>query len=340
MGNRWQLEHFKLDDFDRQGIGNLELYPGDDGPLWKSVFMRGSSELAPDPNGVEIEIRLYRKEPLIEFRYRLRKRSSTDPESLYAAFPFGDLPEWLQPDGSLVLRFDSAGSQIAAASQQLPRTSSDWHAANNFVEVERSNYRYHLSSPEIFLHQFGDIQLGKFRESPTTDKPHVYSWLFNNYWVTNFLADQNGELTWTQSIRGSYIIDCDLNNHFQCLQLARSSWGQNSPMPTRVLPPNARSQHGRSYEGQYLSWISERVALVNARPVAGDKVLLQLREIHGWPSNFRIQNGDGQEPLFRRADAVGRPMDPQDEALSWIYLSKLANLHLLVDTKVAHQVVD
>lgn len=330
LGNRWQLEHFLLDDFERVGIGNLELHPGDAGPLWKSVIMRGSAELAPDPNGVEIEVRLYQHEPVVEFRYRIRKRPSTDPESLYAAFQFHKMLAYPGLRPTLTIGFDSAGSEINPVTQQIPRTSADWHAANRFVELDNESIVYHLSSPDILLHQFGGIQLGKFRQHAATEKPHVFSWLFNNYWVTNFLADQSGELTWTQSIHvGLPTVPGDEPpgaSHFSLL----SSWERFSPMPTRVLPPNAQSQGGAPHEYQVLQIDNQHVALVNARPIADGNVLLQLRELHGVKSKFQVRDADGNVLALYRADANGDLIKGQMEGKELVWLLPHSNSHFVL----------
>lgn len=328
LGNRWQLEQFELTDFQRNGIGNLELHPGDDGPLWKSIFMRGSCELAPDVNGVEIEVRVYRPEPVVEFRYRLRKRTSFEPESLYAAYPFKEPQGLGKSKPPLTINYDGAGGKVDPSTQQIPRTSSDWHAANHYVELYNGPYICHLSSPEILLHQFGDIQLGEFRQTAITEKPHVYSWLFNNYWVTNFLADQSGELIWTQRIKAPLY---DLTPEFNPV---RDDWEDHVPLLTRVLPPNSSSKKERATQRQILQIDTKKVALVNARPLGNGKVLLQLRELHGDESKFQVRDAAGNALALHRADSTGRLIGPKTEPRSTVWLSPLANAHYVLGNPI------
>ncbi len=44
------------------------------------------------------------------------------------------------------------------------------------------------------LSHFGEINTGKFQPAAKPGKPHIFSWVLNNYWTTNFLASQEGEL--------------------------------------------------------------------------------------------------------------------------------------------------
>ncbi len=309
LGNRWQLEHFMLDDFSRNAINKLELQPGADGPLWKSAILRGSCELAPSPNGVEIEIRLYKLEAKVEFRYRIRKRPSTDPESLYAAFPFAGFPSPNGLNDKVRITYDSTGSEVNPETQHLPRTSTDWQSAKRFVKLRTDWFQITLSSPEILLHQLGGIHLGKFREKAVSKRPHVYSWLFNNYWVTNFVADQSGELIWTQSISSGESTQCSDEKLWFQYTGHRRAWDHHSPLLARVLPPNASSAEISKRIGQVLHIEGDHIALVGARPAANGQILLQLREIDGQGGRLQVSNQDGMTYLLHRADALGQPLE-------------------------------
>ncbi len=117
--------------FNHTSVSNVKIEKGVNGPVWESVkiaadlpgFEKGSEG---SPKGIELEIRLYKNVKKVEFKYMARKLILTDPEALYVTFPFS-LP------GSRIV-FETIGG-ILTQGQQLPGSSSDWNAAQNFVSV-------------------------------------------------------------------------------------------------------------------------------------------------------------------------------------------------------------
>ncbi|NQU47436.1 MAG: hypothetical protein HQ519_02215 [Planctomycetes bacterium] len=320
LGNRWQLERFMMDDFSREKISNLKLYPGDDGPLWKSVYLRGSSEIAPEPNGIEIEIRAYQQAQELEFRYRLRKRRSTDPESLYAAFPFGPMLATYGTTPKVKIIYDSNGAYVDPSTQLLPRTSSDWQAAQRYVQLDNGSFMITLSSPEILLHQLGGIHTGKFRDRAEIEKPHVFSWLFNNYWVTNFLADQSGELFWSQTLTWGLATECVDPEYYYSSTCHNIAWNHHRPLLARVLPPNASGSKNRQSESQSLKFLGDQIGLVSACPIADGRIMIQVRDIHRTGATFRIEHPSGKRYPVLRVDATGH-IRPGDEKLARFIVS-------------------
>ena len=60
-----------------------------------------------------------------------------------------------------------------------------------------------MVSPEIPLAQFGGINTGRYRAGAVPESNHVYAWPMNNYWTTNFNADQRGGHAWTYYLTSS-----------------------------------------------------------------------------------------------------------------------------------------
>jgi alpha-mannosidase len=119
-----------------------------------------------------------------------------------------------------------------------------------------------LSSPQVPLMQFGEINLGKFRYQAEVKQPHIYSWVMNNYWTTNFKASQEGEFKWqyhltsgatTPTKTGTGTLSSDatktgtgaLSSHatktgtgtlFSGSMASRFGWNSRVPFISRVLP--------------------------------------------------------------------------------------------------------
>ncbi|MCC6697040.1 MAG: hypothetical protein IT365_15540, partial [Candidatus Hydrogenedentes bacterium] len=101
---------------------------------------------------------------------------------------------------------------------------------------------------------------------------HVYSWVMNNYWFTNFRASQEGEFKWSYYITSTN----DISN----TQAARSGWNSRTPMIPRVLPSGNASESEATLSTLDLGL--PNVLLVGARPASHrDGIVLQLREVDG-----------------------------------------------------------
>ncbi|MCD6354529.1 MAG: hypothetical protein J7L95_03180 [Prolixibacteraceae bacterium] len=48
--------------------------------------------------------------------------------------------------------------------------------------------------------QFGGINTGRYKAGATPEATHIFGWPMNNYWTTNFNAEQHGGITWSYSI--------------------------------------------------------------------------------------------------------------------------------------------
>ena len=187
LGDRAQLERLRLDRFDRSTLPATRVERGVAGPLFTSAIVHGNGGMCPD--GFTMEVRLFQQQPRVELHYRVQKRRSTAPEGLYAAFPVGL--------GGAQLVYDLGNALVAPERDLLPGTSADWQAAQGAVAVRNGRATVLLGSRDNLLWQFGGLQLGRFRPVAVVERPHAFAWLLNNYWVTNFLASEDGELHWS-----------------------------------------------------------------------------------------------------------------------------------------------
>ena len=88
----------------------------------------------------------------------------------------------LEADAAEPARFAEIGERSLAS------------AVQGFVAAENDAACVVLSSREALLAQLGGLNLGRFEKVAKIERPHVYSWLLNNYWTTNFRASAEGEL--------------------------------------------------------------------------------------------------------------------------------------------------
>jgi hypothetical protein len=121
-------------------------------------------------------------------KYSLRKKAITDPEAVYISFPFE------VANGRIYT--DVPGGTIEAGTDQIPGSSNDWYTVQNFATARNKEMQIVMGSQEIPLMHFGGINTGRYTAGAVPQSTNMYSWPMNNYRVTNFNADQMGELQW------------------------------------------------------------------------------------------------------------------------------------------------
>ena len=271
ISNRSQLEQFHLVSCQRNPLQNVEILEGTDGPIWMSLRLTGETPTAQENSLFQCEMRLYHQEKRIELHYSLIKKDITEPEAIYIAFPFS-LPR-------ADVLYEAHGGLVQPGKNQLEGTSADWHAVQNFIAFRSADGQIILGSDEVPLMQFGGLNLGEFRYIAEVEKPHVFSWVMNNYWVTNFKASQEGEFKWSYFLTSTR----DTSN----AHATRVGWGSRIPLLCRVFPPGKSSKIPP--ERSLLDINADNILLVSAKPDADrNGIILHLRETEGKPTEFRI----------------------------------------------------
>ncbi|MCB2219162.1 MAG: hypothetical protein KQI35_02120 [Bacteroidetes bacterium] len=253
-------------DLKRSLLQNIEITDTRNGAIYKSIFLHGDLPVCADERGVDLEIRLYHYEKKIQFLYRMFKLPVTDPEGLYVAFPF------VMDEGELA--YEVQGGVVMPGINQIEGTASDWNTIQNFAAVRNSKEQIVFISPDIPLVQFGDINTGHyyFRLRPKTN--HVFSWVLNNYWVTNFKASQEGELQWSYTITSG--------PDASTTSATRFGWGERIPLLSRVIMPQQGSNGTIISNRSFLTLDAPNLLLVSTTPaMEGNGVILQIRETEG-----------------------------------------------------------
>lgn len=255
------------DRFKRFPMTGVKLQPGAAGPIWQSVILTGTLP-GGATNGASVEVRLYHPEKRIEFHYGLRKLPVNDPEAVYVAFPF-------KLAGGKFL-YEAQGGAVVPGVDQIPGSASDWQTFQNFVAVQGTGQQIVWGSDAMPLVQLGGLNLGKWQPIAKPETAHVYSWVMNNYWFTNFRANQEGDHRWFYYLTSQ--------TGASRTEAARFGWQSRVPLLSRVFPPQpGEPPSGRlPASGSLLSIANPDLALVHFRPaLAGRGVVFHLRELSG-----------------------------------------------------------
>lgn len=290
-GNRAQMERYTLTEYDRTGLTDVQIRAGANGSICQSIMIDGKSGCCEEKFGVKIEILLYHHEKRIEMNYAVKKSPITDPDGIYVAFPF-------KLDNAK-LYFDVQGGVVSSGENQLEGTASDWNTVQNFVTARNDKAQFIVGSNLIPLFQLGGICTGQYQRKKTYDVPHVYSWVTNNYWTTNFRASQEGELRWSYYLTS----DSDISNTFA----TRFGWSSRIPVYARVMPKGKANNLPASYFS--FRFNKDNLLMTSATPsIDKGYILMNIRELDGKTTPLQISGSTGKILEFSIVNAVEEPL--------------------------------
>ena len=265
----------KPDLFKRTTLRNPKIEPGANGPIWRSLVLTADMDGCAAKNGLRLELRLYDTEKRVELHFAIRKLPVPTPESVYVAFPFH------APNSKMF--YEAQGGLVTPGQDQIPGSASDWQTLQNFIALRGDNGQIVVGSEQVPLVQLGDFNLGKWQPVTRVEKPHIYSWVMNNYWFTNFRTQQEGEFKWHYYLTSTK----DVSRGFA----TRFGWGSRVPLATRVLPPGKSRAANLSRELSALTINAPNLLLVEARPARNrNGIFLHLRELDGIPTTLTSEN--------------------------------------------------
>jgi alpha-mannosidase len=143
------------------------------------------------PGGGSVETRLTVHDGLDQARLdvALDKPANREVEGVYVAFPFAlDEPSFL---------LETGGAVFEAEREQLPDTCRDWYSVQHAVGIRAGGRGVLWSTAEAPLVQLGGIRTGGWVRRLDTPRGHLFAWLMNNLYFTNFRAEQGGLATFT-----------------------------------------------------------------------------------------------------------------------------------------------
>lgn len=290
--SRHPMEQYRAPQFLRRRPETIRFEQMEKGAIWDTYRFRGETVAGREPNNLMVEYRIFNVTKQIEIVYSLRKKAVTDPEAIYVSFPFH------VEAGKIHL--DVPGGNIEAGVDQIPGSSNDWYTVQNFATARNAQSQVVMGSPEIPLMQFGAINTGRYKAGATPQSTNMYSWPMNNYWVTNFNADQMGELQWSYFISSSSDNSIGYATHF--------AWQNRIPFLTRVLPAGTKGAEALR-PASIFTIAPSNLLLVNMRPVEGENaVILQLREITGKPATFMATSDKVKFSKVTLCDVAGIPI--------------------------------
>ncbi|MDD4872452.1 MAG: hypothetical protein PHR77_18025 [Kiritimatiellae bacterium] len=143
-------------------------------------------------------LELWKSEPHARITLRFNRLSSEDPEIIYAGFTLpckGTLP-----------RLSSGGAPFTPFQDQLPGTCRDHFAMDGWANYATSDGHWLWVSRDAPLVTFDSPQIWTRHQTTPAHPERLFAMLFNNFWYTNFVADEHGvmefqfDLVWREKL--------------------------------------------------------------------------------------------------------------------------------------------
>jgi hypothetical protein len=173
------------------GVSNVTVRKGESGPLVVSLIIEST---APGARSLRREIRLVHGSERLEIADTIDKEKVRDKESVHIAFPFHI------PGGGV--RVDTGWGFVRPEADQIPGACRDFFCAQKSVDVSNEDFGVTLTALDAPLVEIGEMtdetpKAGGGRTWRKISVPSdvLFSYVMNNYWHTNYKADQEGPVT-------------------------------------------------------------------------------------------------------------------------------------------------
>ncbi len=271
--------------FNRWSPESAKVEAGWRGPVAASLIIKSSPKMC---RSLEQRIILYDEVKRVDLVNVLNKEETFDPEAVYFAFPFEVGPGKVGPN----VRFEIADADMAPGTEQLPGTTLDWHAVQNWVEFSGKDARVIWSPVEAPLVQFGDINTGKWLTRLDLANAWVFSYAMNNYWMTNFKASQEGRIEFRYSLTSAPPAGPGAGAAPASDRVAASrfGWDVHTPLVATWIP--ARNKGRIKTAGESFLSVDQPNIIVQALWLDADGMpVARLREVAGRATDARLASG-------------------------------------------------
>jgi hypothetical protein len=158
------------------------------------LVARGRAEISQtcrlNGDSVRVTYRLVGDEPTLEIEAVVQKAPLSEPHALYLPLPTSLKSPWH-------VDFETGGAVVRLDDEQLPYASRHYITAQRWIRIADDAHELTVACPDAPLWQVGGFTFGRFGDPDgrvDRERPTLIAWLTNNYWMTNFQADQSGRI--------------------------------------------------------------------------------------------------------------------------------------------------
>jgi alpha-mannosidase len=178
-------------EYHRQAGNGMETV---NGPVFGELDSVAANENFPK---ITMRVRLYRGLKQLDLIYELDKTETIDKEAVYLAFPFA----FDANKGGLWLEYPDEITE--PAKDQAPSACRDWYSVQRWLAVSDGGAAVELSPLDAPLFTIGEMTASTWPRKLSLKRGHVFGYIMNNYWHTNYKAKQGGRLVFRYSLTSS-----------------------------------------------------------------------------------------------------------------------------------------
>jgi alpha-mannosidase len=224
-----------------KGVERVSVEVGETGPLVASLVVTSD---APGARTLRRDLRLYANIDRLDLADVVDKTDVRNKESVHIAFPF-------KVDGGIV-RLDLGWGFIRPDADQIAGACKDFIAVQNAADVSSAKAGVtwvSLDAPLVEVGTMTDETLiekgGRGWKTQAGPSQTIYSYAMNNYWHTNYKADQEGPVLLRYSVRphaefnGAAVVKFGIERARPLLVARAEENRQVVPSLFKVSPPEA-----------------------------------------------------------------------------------------------------
>jgi len=216
-----------LDPAAARANGPARISVVDAGPLVATARVESA---APGTRGLVRTVRLVAGSEVVELTAALDKLPVREKESAHLAFPFAL--------GDATVRIDLGEALLEPGRNQLPGSCLEHASAHSAADVSGRDLGVSLATLDAPLLEIGALtderllgRTGRSWRATVAPGSTLYAYLLNNYWHTNYKADQEGPLSFRFAVRP--------HGPFDPVALRRFSAEQEQPLLAFAADPAA-----------------------------------------------------------------------------------------------------
>jgi alpha-mannosidase len=257
-----------------QPSGLAQVTLKEKGPLVTSLLIESE---APGCHKLIREIRMIAGLDRVDIINIVDKKKIRTKEGVHFAFAFN------VPDGQM--RLDTPWAVVRPELDQIPGSNKNFFTVQRFIDVSNDRFGITCAILDAPMVEVGSItaEIPWIKTLPPTQK--FFSYVMNNYWFTNYRADQEGPTTFRYSLYPHQKLDL--------AAVRRFGIERSQPLiPVPVKP--------KSHPQQPSIWINtDQVIITSIKPTRDQKAyLLRLFNCSDQPQDVKLDWPSRKQPAF------------------------------------------
>jgi alpha-mannosidase len=226
---------------------------------------------------IRTEVRVFNGEKKIELIEDLEKTPELKKESVYFAFPFAMTHPQFQ--------YEIQNGVVDPAKDMYPGAGHEWFSVQHWVSVQQDGVSATVMPLDAPLVTLGDINRGEWPTSFGERPGNIFSYAMNNYWHTNYRAEQGGHFRFRYVITSASQTDAPA--------LSRMAWQETTPLEENQIRSQDkaldRPRPLHANEGSLLSVDDPDLLLDTWKPAEdGNGTILRFIDLGGMPRTVTV----------------------------------------------------